>query len=382
MPEFLEVQESIPDSIVPLIALVTNLRQRGFQITVQLPQDDNTRSLFHRCNWAHFLDPNFPLSDDYSDRHLAVLHLRSEHDHRRATEAIVDIALRTLEISREAIGALEWAASEIMDNVLQHSGSDLGGFVQLQTYPKEGQLAFCVADTGRGILNSLKEAYSNLQSDEIAIGQAVRAGVTRNNEIGQGNGLSGSLGIAMATEGRFRIVSGRGEVEWANNRPSHSTNSFEKSYLGTIVDVQFPFRRAINLAQILADATNTPDYSPVDFFDRHYTSEDGRFSVVRMSEETAGFGSRRAGFQIHTKCKNLLNVDSGCRLRIDWDGIQMIASSYADEFIGKLFVALGPLGFMSRIEQINLSPVVQSLINRAIMQRTKQALDGEIFSDD
>jgi hypothetical protein len=64
-------------------------------------------------------------------------------------------------------------------------------------------------------------------------------------------------------------------------------------------------------------------------------------------------------------------------LLLDWDGIQMISSSYADEFIGKLFVELGPLRFMSCIRHANMIPVIQQLVDRAILQRTSQTMSGK-----
>jgi hypothetical protein len=57
---------------------------------------------------------------------------------------------------------------------------------------------------------------------------------------------------------------------------------------------------------------------------------------------------------------------------VDFSDVLLISSSYADEVIGKLFVELGPLEFMSKIQLKNVDNLVKNLIDRAIDQRMKQ----------
>lgn len=96
--------------------------------------------------------------------------------------------------------------------------------------------------------------------------------------------------------------------------------------------------------------------------------------VVPLRDETVGFGSRHAGQHMRAKARNLLAAEPSRSLCIDWSEIPMISSSYADEFVGKLFVELGPLTFMSRVRNTSMAPVVRGLIDRAIMQRSHQTM--------
>jgi hypothetical protein len=105
-------------------------------------------------------------------------------------------------------------------------------------------------------------------------------------------------------------------------------------------------------------------------------SEDGKAIKLLMAKETIGFGTRQAGAQMRRKAKNLLTGEPDLPLFIDWNGIQVIASSFADEFVGKMFVELGPISFMARIRQINFIPLVKSIIDKAIMQRVVQTVQG------
>jgi STAS-like domain of unknown function (DUF4325) len=57
---------------------------------------------------------------------------------------------------------------------------------------------------------------------------------------------------------------------------------------------------------------------------------------------------------------------------IDWAGVPLISSSFADEAFGKLFIELGPLTFGSRIKHRNMEAVNAGLVNKAILQRAAQ----------
>jgi anti-sigma regulatory factor (Ser/Thr protein kinase) len=118
----------------------------------------------------------------------------------------MDVVLRSMFIPSDIISALEWSISEICDNVINHSESMVGGFVEVITFPRQGIITFTVADAGRGILGSLKEAIPTLRTDAQAIGEAIKAGVTRNKAVGQGNGLAGSLRITTMTGGSMATV--------------------------------------------------------------------------------------------------------------------------------------------------------------------------------
>ena len=61
---------------------------------------------------------------------------------------------------------------------------------------------------------------------------------------------------------------------------------------------------------------------------------------------------------------------------LDFAGVGVFTSGFADEAFGRLFVQMGPCAFMTRIEMRNVDSTVAGLIDRAIMQRTKLG-DGD-----
>jgi anti-sigma regulatory factor (Ser/Thr protein kinase) len=365
---------AFPNTMVPVIADCARLRRMGIRTHVLLPKDDLVRRHFYRANWAHFLDPTtHEPTDDVSDRHLAVVQYQTSDEQHKVVNNLLEITMRSLQLDRSLLAGLEWAINEITDNVLNHSDSADGGFIQLATMKE--RVAFCVADCGRGIRASLREAIPNLASDAAAIGHAVRAGVTRNKDVGQGNGLSGTLKIATETGGVFHVQSGLADACWIENGAVEN-RPLKAGFDGTFIDVQIRIDQKIDLAQVLSKGTNVPTYQPTDFIETQYLSDDARDLRVNLRDDTFGFGTRRAGAQMRTKCLNLMDAEPGARIVLDWDGVQMISSSYADEFVAKLYWQLGPTAFAARVRHDNSTNIIRQLIDKAILQRVQQMMSG------
>ena len=91
---------------------------------------------------------------------------------------------------RADLRAIEWAINEITANVINHSRSPVGGFVQVTNFPGVSRrVEFAVCDAGIGIPETLRATHPNLPTDQEALDRAIREGVTRDKDIGQGNGL-------------------------------------------------------------------------------------------------------------------------------------------------------------------------------------------------
>jgi hypothetical protein len=103
------------------------------------------------------------------------------------------------------------ALSEMSRNVVEHSGGD--GFVCAQFYPTTKHVSIGVADCGRGIRQSLEEAYG-FKTDEEAIMAALRPGVSGRSRAPYSAADNAGLGLfvarALAKAGRqhFMLASG------------------------------------------------------------------------------------------------------------------------------------------------------------------------------
>jgi hypothetical protein len=151
--------------------MANRFRQMNYQIFATLPKDASCRSRFLDTNWAHFLSPELHRpSDDLTDPHLVCQQFSNAKEHLAISRGIIDLIMKSgIVPSRSALGMLEWVINEVMDNVINHSESFSGGFVQLAIFPPSKKFAFCVVDSGRGILSSLQPTFPQLTSDRLAI---------------------------------------------------------------------------------------------------------------------------------------------------------------------------------------------------------------------
>ena len=353
----------------------STLRREHVDLSVVLPDKDELRRLFLNTNWAHLLEPtSYERSDTVHDRHMAAHRFTDSDEQQQLVNVFMDVVMRNMTLERDVIAGLEWSINEITDNVLNHAECEEGGIVQISTFRDARKVAFGVADSGRGILSSLSEGHPYLRTDAQAIGEAIKAGVTRNPEAGQGNGIAGTFRIATMSEGMFEITSGLASLVIRDGQPQTHKRRERQRFSGTIVYAELGLDAHFHLSEALG-FSGLP-HQPTDIIELLYETESGDAIVLKLREESTGFGSRPAGRQLRTKCINLLNADPDKPLLLDWSGIPLVSSSFADELIGKLFASLGPLSFSARVRNINMEAVVRGLVDKAIMQRAAQTANG------
>lgn len=376
--DFRASERAYADAMLPIICLLDQRRGRGDAFHLALPESTSLRQLFLNANWAHFMDPNQPRGDLETRHHMAARRYTNHAGQQDAVRAAVDVALRNLKLRRDVLAALEWSVNEITDNVLNHAQSPEGGLVQVSTFRDEHKVQFVVADAGRGIPAAMREAFPKLRDDGAALNEAVKVGVTSIPESGQGNGLAGSLRIATYAEGAFRITSGQAHLtifrdprsQEYRTKKGRAPRGFH--FPGTVVLMEistiaeFGIEEALALDGAVAEA-------PMDIVDLRYSSEAGDLALC-VREETLGFGTRHAGVEFRRKCQNLLAAEPSKRLLLDWKGVPLVSSSFADEAVGKLFVDLGPTTYSARVAHVNAEPLVRSLLDRAVMQRVAQVM--------
>lgn len=366
------VTKAFPNTMLPVIGMVAFMRSEGLACSYRPPGDRRTRQFFERTNWSHLLDPTTHSSSvSASHRHVAAQAFIDSGQQREVVKQTIDRVLEYKSFSEATLDALSWTLSELADNVLTHAESPAGGLIQVEVM--KDQIAVCIVDIGRGILASLRPAYPTLRTPEEAIACAVRAGVTRDNAIGQGNGLFGSLQLAIEFQGQFAIRSTTGSAEWSNGNAFVSLEH-EVPFPGTIVDLQMADVAHVNVGAVITGDPNTR-YKPMSVLEERFLGEDLKTIAIKMSEDLEGWGSRQAGRQARTKLMNVLaNTPENTPIVVDWSGIPVIASSYADEFVGKSFAELGPTRFMQRVRMTGMRPFVSQLVDRAIQQRMAQSL--------
>ena len=262
--------------------------------------------------------------------------------------------------------AFNWCLWEVMDNVIQHSQAG-SGFVEAQAHPQAQRLAVCIADAGIGILESFRGSKHRPRNEEDAITLAIQEKVTRDANIGQGNGLRGLYQIVAQNDGRLRISSGRGVLD---ARGAEAPRTFGSSWEIDRNNVG-NYRRLPTADLRTIDVSSALGHEPINVLIESFESDNGEVRIS-VTGEAQGLGTRRAGESLRTKVINILRETRGTVI-IDFDGVPLVSSSFADEFVARMVADLGFVTFQQAVRLENMSDLVQKMVNRAVMLRMAQA---------
>lgn len=356
-------------AMLALCAQVMRLRQSRIDTELLLPAKDALARLFRNANWAHFLEPRSHAPSIFKGyTQVPATHFTNAEEQQHAVNRIVNAILGAIpNLDRRELKALEWSINEITDNVLNHAQSSIGGLVQVSTFQKQRKrVEYIVVDAGLGIPTTLRSSHPELTSDASALDQAIREGVTRDKNIGQGNGLFGSYQICSHSNGFFQVESGYGKLLFTEKNGLHISTE-KVPFEGTIVAAQID----LSVPRLLEEALRFGGqiHEPVDYVELHYEQDDSEDLLFSLAAECSSFGSRVAGAPVRKKLLNLAKMCPNRKIVLDFKEIPLVSSSFADEVIGKLFAELGPLAFMQRFQLKNVEQTVRQLIDKAIAQR-------------
>ena len=352
-------------TMLPLIPIISDYRRRSVDFKLVIPKDESLKRLFRNANWAYHIQPSDYNPSIYEGGNVPALQfgIDEAEDAGGILNRVMDLILRELDTDRSTLKAVEWSLGEIMDNVSNHAESPVGGFVQATAYRRNNVVEFVVADAGVGIPESMQ-----MNDHERALRSAIDEGTTRDESRNAGNGLYGSYRVSTLSEGRFVINSLRGELYYKRSDGSIESHSRPVPYNGTSVLCGIHVGDPELLHKALR-FKGRPHDPPYDYIEREFENREGDLVFDMKERAQRDFGSRQGGKLIRGTIENLLRDHPSVTL--DFDGVAVISSSFADEVFGRLFVDMGPRAFMTRIEMRNVDPTVEGLIDRAIVQRTK-----------
>ena len=368
-------------AMLAVCAQVLGWRNSEIEFRLIPPKDKRLSNLFKNTNWGHLLDPTvFEESGFRGYSRVPATQYQSPDEQRAAVNRIVNVILGALpDIERSDFAAFEWVINELTDNVLVHSESPVGGLVQVSTFERNRKVVqFVIADPGIGVPKSLKSGFPDIGSDTEALDRAIREGVTRDKKIGQGNGMFGSFQVCSESDGELLIDSGHACLKYGSSGRKVASNSEASGSRLTINNMNIPYSGTLIVASIAFDDPNLlanalrfggKKYSPVDYVESNYEENDREELVFSLAEECRSFGTRVSGTPIQRKLFNLYKMNPGLLIKIDFTGVALMSSSFADEAFAKLFLKIGPIKFMSTIKLVGMGTTVASLVDRAIEQR-------------
>lgn len=344
-----------PNVVVPLSGIFSYYVSKGIK--------------FRFINTPAFLENMNLFSPKYYDGNGTILNkvweFTSEHV-GMIVSIFMDHLSRYDQYPKKFLTVSEWALYEVMDNVIQHSNVS-SGFVMGQVHPTTKHVAFTIFDMGRGIYNSLKNSSHNPRNAVDAITLALQESVTRDKEIGQGNGLFGLASLMKKGDSRLKITSGRGYYSYAYGK----STSFDRCPIisedvsMTTIDFMLDYSNDVSIEDALI--FNGKIYTPIALRIENLEDLEGNIRI-KIKDESNGTGTRQAAMHIKNMIFNILNEEPKMII-LDFSGVSVISSSYADELIAKLFCTLGLFQFNRIVKIVGLSDEQQLILQRSVIQR-------------
>lgn len=362
--DFSDCTEATQAAVLPLLPIVNRYRLRhALDITLIRPRDDSVDRAFIDGNWAHIIDPERHAGLRPVNDVVPALQFENEDEAMRIPEQVIEVVMRSTAVGPELLRMLEWSLYEILDNVINHSNAPEGGFVQAT--PLEQHVEFVVADSGIGIAQSLR------MTDEVdALREAVKQGVTRDETSNQGNGLYGSMQVAAISGGQFEIMSGLATLQYPPDSSGDAWFDYDLPFPGTAVRARIGLAESGVLQRTLR--FGGVDHDPVyGYVERQFETDEGETLYSVKERAARDVRSRGGGQRVRQQLENLLQ--SAETITVDFDGVEVISSSFADEVFGRLFVSLGPRTFTKRVVLTNVNEDIDGLIDFAIDQRWRTA---------
>lgn len=285
-----------------------------------------------------------------------------------AVNELCEIVVRHAREPRAVLPAIEWAVNEVTDNVELHASAATPGIFCARLYPGSNRLEVAVVDQGIGIRASLGSAIP-AGSDGEAIAQALQRGVTRDPSVGQGNGLAGTKEIILQNGGDLAL--------WSGVAMFRISDGQDRGYVpvsgsaGTGVVLGFHLNQPIDLRRTFIAGT------ALDYIERQ--AEAAAHDGLLVREQVRSTRSRGPARQLRQKVLAMLPDVEGS-LRLDFNGVEIAASSFLDELLGRLAASLGEEGFRRRIQVRNMTPLVGQIANVVISQRL-HGLEPEMTQD-
>lgn len=166
-------------------------------------------------------------------------------------QRVIGVLTQHVDIETTVLQAMSYCFYEILDNVLTHSGKELG--TVLTHYDSANHiLSFLVADDGIGVQASLSEntEYAGI-SEPDALRICIKDAITDGK--GMGFGLYSTSLLARDAGLVFEVRSGKHTMQVQDGAEETEESDF---WQGTIVYLQLHTNKEINPADVVANRAN------------------------------------------------------------------------------------------------------------------------------
>lgn len=236
-----------------IVAAINTARDKGKSVQIDCDTKD---TYLQRINFFKELELEYNecfSRHESSGKFVEISHMTEDTSNETVTR-IMKIIEAKMPLSENLIQCLNYCFWEAIDNIHEHAESQIGGYAVAQYYPSNKEIEIVIADTGRGIFNSLRENpdYASF-TEKDAIECCVKQGYTRGN-AGRGNGLFHTTRFIQENQGMFCLYSGH----YALYIGSRGQKTLELPYWqGTMIHMKLRADVAVNLANIFGNEVPT-----------------------------------------------------------------------------------------------------------------------------
>jgi len=124
---------------------------------------------------------------------------------------------------------------EAINNVHDHSKSEIGAYIFCQYFPKNKTIKVCVSDMGIGIPKNVKNYFSELSDAECIMWAVGQNNTTKSTPQNAGHGLTNIVDFVKSNNGDLQILSGDGRYVLHNKKEVLTKNTI-KNFIGTLVE--------------------------------------------------------------------------------------------------------------------------------------------------
>lgn len=285
-----------------------------------------------------------PADSEYSVILRQVKHSSDVPIFARAVTNVLHIADTELE------GALEYSFVELLRNVVQHSGSAIGGIAMAQVHPKSGLVEIAVADRGVGVRAHISRRYPEAETDLHALKVAIlphASGTFGQNMYGSMQNNAG-LGLFFVKEisgrggGSFDLISGGAMISrWGKHdarKGSRDITMPSGIWAGTLAVVKLKagligsFDLLLDTCRSLAsEAREDPYLQALEFVDSLEGIEDAKLKVnVNDYYEDVEAAAKIRDTEI------IPALERNETVVVDFSGIRVITQSFAHAIFYRL----------------------------------------------
>lgn len=132
--------------------------------------------------------------------------------------------------------------TELYFNIFDHANANGIAFSYISYDEKDEIIHIAICDFGKGIANTIQEAYPNIINDKEALLESIKRGVSaRSNEHNAGFGLDNVIS-ALSNESTLRIVSNKAILICSKKAESSETKTYDLSFefKGTLIYFDLP----------------------------------------------------------------------------------------------------------------------------------------------